>query len=72
MLDINLIRQNPDKVKKGITSKNFNPSLVDDFLILDEEWKKLVKNTDDLRAEQKKLSTERKIEEAKNLKSKIQ
>ena len=64
MLDINLIRQNPEKVKKGIASKNANPKLVDDFLALDENWRKLTKEIDDLRAEQNKLSDERKIEEA--------
>ncbi len=72
MLDINLIRQNPEKVKKGIESKNVSPKLVDDFLALDEEWRKLVKEIDDLRAEQKKFSDERKITEATKLKDKIQ
>lgn len=72
MLDINLIRQNPELVKKGISAKNANPKLVDDFLALDGEWRKLTKETDDLRAQQKKLSDERKIEEAKELKDKIQ
>ncbi len=72
MLDINLIRQNPEKVKKGIASKNANPKLVDDFLALDDQWRKLTKEIDDLRAEQNKLSEERKIEQAKALKDKIQ
>jgi len=72
MLDINLIRQNPEKVKKGIESKNASPKLVDDFLALDENWRKLVKEIDDLRAQQKKLGEERKIEEATKLKEKIQ
>ncbi len=72
MLDINLIRQNPERVKKGIAAKNINPKLVDDFLALDEEWRKLTKEIDDLRAAQNKLSDERKIEEAKEIKGKIQ
>ncbi len=70
MLDINLIRNNPDLVKQGIVSKNVEPKLVDDFLALDERWRKLVKDGDDLRAQQKKLSEERKIEEAKEIKEK--
>jgi seryl-tRNA synthetase len=41
-------------------------------LALDEEWRKLTKQIDDLRAEQKKLSDERKIEEATKIKDKIQ
>mgnify|MGYP001590904236 CR=1 FL=1 len=72
MLDINLIRQNPEAVKKGIASKNADPKLVDDFLALDENWRKLTKEIDDLRAAQNKLSDERKIEEAKKIKDKIQ
>jgi len=72
MLDINLIRQNRDKVKKGIASKNADFKLVDKFLGLDEEWRKLTKEIDDLRAEQKKLSNQREIQEASQIKNKIQ
>ncbi len=72
MLDINLIRQNPESVKKGISAKNVNPKLVDDFLALDGEWRKLTKEAEDSRAQRKKLSDERKIDEAKELKDKIQ
>lgn len=72
MLDVNLIRQNPEIVKEGIKKKNYPPSLVDEFLAIDEEWRKLTEETDGLRSQQKKLSEERKIEEAKALKEKIQ
>ncbi len=80
MLDINFIRQNPEIVKKGIKKKNYAPSLVDEFLTIDEEWRKLTEETDGLRSQQKKLSEERKtgpehaewLEEAKVLKEKIQ
>ena len=72
MLDINLIRQKPEKVKEGIKKKNYAPSLVDEFLAIDEEWRKLTEETDGLRFQQKKLSEGRKIEEAKLLKGKIQ
>jgi len=72
MLDINLIRQNPEKVKSGIAAKNSDPKLVDDFLALDENWRKLTKEIDDLRAEQNKFSDERKIEQATKIKDKIQ
>ncbi len=72
MLDINFIRQNPEEVKKGVAAKNVNSRLVDDFLVLDNEWRGLVKENDGLRAEQKKFSEERKIDEAKELKNKIQ
>ncbi len=72
MLDINLIRNNPEEVKQGVSKKGFSPRIIDDFLALDEEWRKSIKQLDDWRAEQNKLSDERKIEEAKELKGKIQ
>ena len=72
MLDINLIRQNPEKVKAGINAKNSDPKLVDDFLALDDQWRKLTREINDLRAEQRKLSDERKIQEATKIKDKIQ
>lgn len=72
MLDINFIRQNPEKVKKGVAAKNADPKLVDDFLALDGNWRKLTKEVGDLRAEQKKLSEARKIEEATKIKNQIQ
>jgi len=55
MLDPKLIRENPDKVRRGVKAKNLNPKLVDDFLDLDEKWRKLTKESEDLRAEQKRL-----------------
>ncbi|MEK7636031.1 MAG: serine--tRNA ligase [Patescibacteria group bacterium] len=71
MLDINFIRQNPDVVKKGIASKNVNPDLVDIFLAIDDKWKKLVKNSEELKAEQKKVGKDN-IDKAKKIKIEIQ
>lgn len=56
MLDIKLLRENPDKVKYGIAAKNADPGLVDLFLKLDKEWRALTARLDEKRAEQKKLS----------------
>lgn len=71
MLDINLIRQNPDLIKKGLKAKNADSSLIDKFLALDEKWRNLTKKFDDLRAEQKKLGEAKKVDEAKVLKEEI-
>ncbi len=71
MLDINLIRQNPEKVRQGIKSKNINPKLVDDFLALDEIWRTLRKNIDDKKSEQNLLTKKRKIEESRKIKEQI-
>lgn len=58
MLDVNLIRENPDKVKEGITKKKADPKLVDKFLRVDEDWRAKVKALDELKAEQNALSKE--------------
>lgn len=71
MIDIELIRQEPEKVKKGIASKNIDPTIVDKFLRLDEEWRKLRFEVDLLRNKQRKLSEQRSIEEAKKNKEEV-
>ena len=71
MLDINLIRNNPDEVKDGIAKKGASPKLVDKFLALDTEWRALTKEVDDLRARQNELTAERNIEEGKKVKTQI-
>ncbi|HEY4499738.1 MAG TPA: serine--tRNA ligase [Candidatus Paceibacterota bacterium] len=71
MLDITLIREKPKQVKAGIKAKNADPKLVDTFLELDEKWRSLTKQFDDLRAEQRKLGEARKVEQAKALKEDV-
>ncbi|OGZ00417.1 MAG: serine--tRNA ligase [Candidatus Liptonbacteria bacterium RIFCSPLOWO2_01_FULL_52_25] len=56
MLDIKLLREEPGKVRKAIATKNADPKLVDKFLTLDEEWRKLTKEVDERRSELKKSS----------------
>ena len=73
MLDIKLIRENPEVVKKAIALKGADPKLVDNFLELDGGWKRITGELDDLRHEQKELSgkEERDIDAAKGIKEKI-
>ncbi len=71
MIDIELLRKEPEKVKKGIAAKNADPKLVDVFLKLDEEWRKLTKEIGEKRAEQKKLSEKRDVEGGKKNKEEI-
>ncbi len=71
MLDIKLLREEPEKVKKGIVAKNSDPNLVDMFLELDQSWRELTKVLGDMRAEQKKLSESRDIEGGKRNKELI-
>lgn len=71
MLDAELIRKEPDRVKKAIAAKNADPKLVDDFVRLDETWRKTTTELEGLRAEQKKLSQARDVEGGKANKEKI-
>lgn len=71
MLDVELIRNEPDRVREGLKNKQADPALVDRFLALDIEWRDGVAKLDELRHEQKKLGEERKLEEARAQKASI-
>lgn len=52
MLDVTFIRNNPDKVKQAMQNKGEdNPQIVDDVISIDEQWRALVEETDNLRSE---------------------
>ncbi len=72
MLDVNLIRNDPEKVKEGVQRKKIDPKLVDKFLRLDEEWRTKTKALDDLSAEQNAVSREMSRNQAQDLLSKAQ
>jgi len=59
MLDIKFIRENPDKVKEGISKKGVDSSLVDNVLDLDKKRRELIQQIDTLRA--KKNIVEKKL-----------
>ncbi len=78
MLDVNLIRENPDKIREGVEKKQVDPKLVDRFLKYDEKWRNKAGALDDLRAEQNEISKsitdkkdETKISRAQVLKKQI-
>jgi seryl-tRNA synthetase len=50
MLDIKYIRENKEKVKKGVADKQFDPTLVDDVLELDDKRKTILQEVEELRA----------------------
>lgn len=52
MLDVTYIRSHTEHVKEGMRNKGVeNPEIVDQLLDVDESWRSLVKQTDDLRNE---------------------
>ena len=71
MLDIQYIRENKDKVKKGVTDKQFDPGLVDKVLELDVNRRKLLGEVEELRAKRNKVSEEKNIEEGKKIKEEL-
>lgn len=71
MLDIKLLRDEPEKVKKAIKLKGANPKMVDDFLRFDGGWRRVTAELEGLRHEQKELAEEKDIDAAKGVKEKI-
>ncbi len=78
MLDIELIRENPEEVKKGMQSKGFDPSVVDEVLKLDEERRELLQKVENLRHAINEISdvqgkpSEEQINKARELKEELQ
>jgi seryl-tRNA synthetase len=68
MIDIKLIRENPQVVKENIKRKAQEKklALVDEIIKKDEEWRKLKFQADDLRKERNKLSEQ--VNQAKKTK----
>jgi len=56
MLDIQFIRDNPDKVKKSTENKNCDVKIVDEVLRLDKKRRELLQKIEALRAERNQLT----------------
>ncbi len=69
MLDIKLIRENPELVKESQKKRGFAENDVDKILDLDKKWRSLKEEVDNLRAKRNKISQE--INEAKKHGKKI-
>ena len=64
MLDIKLIREQPDKIKEGIQKKGADSALIDKVLELDKKKRSLLQEIETIRA--KKNATEKKLIEEKD------
>jgi seryl-tRNA synthetase len=69
MIDIKLLRENPEKVKNACKNKQVKID-IDQVIELDRKRRELIQEIEKLRAEQKKLGKDQ-IEQAKGLKNKI-
>jgi seryl-tRNA synthetase len=72
MLDINLIMENSEKVKKGIFDKGYKPELIDTVLELDKKRRELIQSTDELRAKGNEAAAKRDLENGKKIKEELQ
>jgi seryl-tRNA synthetase len=69
MIDLKFIRENSGLVKQNCKNRGYDAEDVDEILALDEKWRKMKKEDDDLRATRNKVSKE--ISEAKKQKKNV-
>ncbi|HEY74960.1 MAG TPA: serine--tRNA ligase [Thermoflexia bacterium] len=58
MLDITRIRKEPEAVKAALASRGEDPSVIDRVLAVDERWRGLLTELEELRAERNRVSKE--------------
>ncbi len=58
MLDINLIREEPETVREALTKRQMDPEYVDRILSLDEKRRELIVNVEEMRSERNAVSKE--------------
>jgi len=56
MIDIKDLRERPELYKKNIEKKGKNPEVVKSLLVVDEKWRRIKKQADDLRSERNSVS----------------
>lgn len=56
MLDTDLIRNNPDVVRNSLKNRNYSEDVLDEFLRIDGEWRRLVDEGNRLKHERNKAS----------------
>lgn len=67
MLDINLIKQNPGKVKEGVKKKGYDPKIVDRVLKVDEIRRQLIAEVEKWRQARNKIKKSE-VEKGKKIK----
>jgi len=58
MLDINLVREHPEVVRKSLADRQMDPAPVDEILALDEQRRSLILDVESLKAERNAVSKE--------------
>ena len=70
MIDIKLVREQPDLVRRGILDKGYDPIALDEVVKLDKHHRQLLVETENLRAARNKLTKDQ-IAEGKKLKQQL-
>jgi len=70
MLDIQFIRDNPDKIKKAAKDKGLKPEVVEKVLKLDKQRRELLGQVEELRAEKNKLG-KKDVDKGREIKKKL-
>jgi seryl-tRNA synthetase len=58
MLDMKLIREDPDRVRDGLEKRQIDPSSVDQMIALDEKRRDIIIQVEDMRSERNSVSKE--------------
>jgi seryl-tRNA synthetase len=58
MLDMRIIREEPERVREALLKRQMDPSSVDEILVLDERRRQLIQNVEEMRAERNAVSKE--------------
>src|SRR2546425_8468114 len=58
MLDVHFVRENFDRVREKLATRNFDPALLADFTKLDTERRALIQQRDELNAASNRISKE--------------
>jgi seryl-tRNA synthetase len=78
MIDINLLRQQPELIKTALTNRQQDPTIVDKIIKNDQKYRQILSQVEDLRSQQNSLSrsfqgkpTEDQLKQASDLKDKL-
>ena len=58
MIDINIVREKPEIIKKSLKKRQMDPTVVDQLARLDKKWRAVLTETEVLKAERNKVSKE--------------
>jgi seryl-tRNA synthetase len=58
LIDIKLLRKNPELFKDAMEKRGYDPKMIDEVLAIDEEWRQLTTQINELRAKRNEISKE--------------